>query len=299
MPAGAFLALLDDVAAAARVAAASADDIATLTALSTKKAGGIVVDDMAVTAGSMVGVDPGRELPIVWAVAKGSLFNKCIILIPAALVLSWLAPWSLTPLLMAGGAFLCFEGMEKVLHWNEPSTPHLIPVGADPVQLEKDKIRGAIQTDVILSAEVVALTLAGIKAADPMVRALTLYAVGFLMTVGVYGIVALLVKLDDMGMHFARQSGWRQNFGLWILKKAPGLFKVISIIGTVAMLLVGGGIIAHGLHLEQFIPQIPVVTPLINMVLSGGIGMATGWLVIKVLPYAAPHWARLKALVKK
>lgn len=296
MPAGSFLTLLDDVVAAARVAAASADDVAVLTVASTKKAGGIVVDDMAVTAGGMVGVDPKRELPIVWAVAKGSLFNKCILLIPAALLINWLAPAIMTPLLMAGGAFLCFEAVEKILHHHkEDQDPHVMPVAADPVQLEKDKIRGAIQTDVILSAEIVALTLAGLQDNDPLSRAMVLYGVGLLMTVGVYGIVALLVKLDDMGMYLVRQGGQREKLGRFILQHAPRLFQLIAVIGTAAMLLVGGGIIVHGLHLGHFVPQIAFVTPLLNILLTLVVAGVSGLLCIPL----AKGFDALKARIKR
>ncbi len=288
MAGGAFLTLLDDVVAAAKVASASADDIATLTALSTKKAGGIVVDDMAVTAGGMVGVDPKRELPIVWAVAKGSLLNKFIILIPAALLLSWLASWAITPILMAGGLFLCFEAVEKIMHHRkDDQEPHLMPSNADPVQLEKDKIRGAIQTDLILSAEIIALTLASLQDNDGLTRAMVLYGVGLLMTVGVYGVVALLVKLDDVGLHLARQSGRRQRLGLAILHAAPHLFKVIAFVGTAAMLLVGGGILVHGLHLESHLPSFPLQ----SLLLALGTGLVAGFACIPLVTL----FGRLKA----
>lgn len=304
MAGSSFLTLLDDVVAAAKVAAASADDVAVMTVTSTKKAGGIVVDDMAVTAGGMVGIDASRELPIVWAVAKGSLFNKCVLLIPAALLLSWLAPWVITPILMLGGAFLCFEAVEKILH-HEPSSdePHVMPKDADPVLLEKEKIQGAIKTDVILSAEIVALTMAGLESDVFLSRALVLYGVGLLMTIGVYGMVALLVKLDDVGVHLAKEPGWKRGLGRGILAAAPTVFKVISVVGTAAMLIVGGGIIVHGFHADQVLAPVlaalagvPGVTSLVELVFSALVGGLTG---VACIPVAkglarASRWVKAK-----
>lgn len=274
MPSGAFLTLLDDMVVMAKKAAVTLDDIGIQTAMASKKAAGIVVDDMAVSAGSMVEFDPKRELPIVWAVAKGSAVNKAII-IPAALALSAFAPWSIGPLLMAGGAFLCYEGVHKIRHSDEhKDEPHLIPEKADPVTFEKEKIKGAVQTDMILSAEIMAMTLASVAAAPLVTQLGTLAAVGALMTVGVYGVVAGLVKMDDAGLALSRsENKASQKLGRGILKAAPGLFKAIAVIGTGAMLAVGGGILAHAVpplaHLAESAGALKGIAEL-------GIGLGVG-----------------------
>ncbi|MBL8370901.1 MAG: DUF808 domain-containing protein [Burkholderiaceae bacterium] len=272
--------LLDDVAAMTKVAArqgvAAADDVAAMTQLAAKKTAGVLGDDLALNAQQVTGVRADRELPVVWAVAKGSLVNKAI-LVPAALAISALAPWLITPLLMAGGAFLCFEGAEKLLHklFHKPSddaTRHAQRVSAvsnesiDIVAFEKEKIKGAVRTDFILSAEIIVISLGTVAAASFAQRVSVLVGISILMTVGVYGLVAGIVKLDDLGLYLTRQvSTTRQTLGRGILALAPWLMRALSVLGTAAMFLVGGGILVHGvpwLHhvagsVEGFFPPGP------------------------------------------
>jgi predicted DNA repair protein MutK len=253
--ASSLLALIDDIAAVL-------DDVAVLTKVATKKTAGVLGDDLALNAQQVAGVRADRELPVVWAVAKGSVVNKAI-LVPAALAISAFAPWAVTPLLMFGGAFLCFEGCEKLahkfLHSAEEDAAHerkLIEALADPavdfMAVERDKIKGAVRTDFILSAEIIAITL-GTVAASPFVTQLSvLLGISAIMTLGVYGLVAGIVKLDDGGLHLSRRVGegaWtslQRRLGTAILKGAPYLMKGLSIAGTAAMFLVGGGILTHG-----------------------------------------------------
>lgn len=244
-----LLALLDDIASIL-------DDVATMTKLAAKKTAGVLGDDLALNAQQVTGVQASRELPVVLAVAKGSLVNKAI-LVPAALLISWLVPWLITPLLMLGGAFLCFEGFEKLahkwLHAAEDETEHrqIVQALADPtvdlVAFEKDKIKGAVRTDFILSAEIVVITLGTVAAASLMQRVTVLVGISILMTVGVYGLVAGIVKLDDLGLHLQRSaSGLRRTIGTGLLQAAPWLMKTLSVVGTAAMFMVGGGILLHG-----------------------------------------------------
>ncbi|MEN0063187.1 MAG: DUF808 domain-containing protein [Myxococcota bacterium] len=240
-----LLALLDDVSALA-------DDVATLTLAASKKTTGLVTDDMAVTAQQAVGLSKDRELPVVWKVARGSLFNKGIILVPAALVLNALVPWILTPLLMAGGTYLCFEGVEKILHKvqhpKDHEKTHASPAaGVDPETFERQRVQGAIRTDLILSAEIVAITLGEVKDADFWTQVAVLYVVAVAMTVGVYGMVALLVRLDDLGAALVQADAGFAGLGRAILKGTPYLMKGVSWVGTIAMVLVGGQIILHGI----------------------------------------------------
>jgi predicted DNA repair protein MutK len=251
MPASSLLALIDDIASIL-------DDVAVLTKVATKKTAGVLGDDLALNAQQVAGVSADRELPVVWAVAKGSMVNKAI-LVPSALAISAVTPWAVTPLLMIGGAFLCFEGVEKLAHKflhppAEDRARHdeLLAAVADPevdlVALEKEKIKGAVRTDFILSAEIVTIALGTIAAAPFSTRVAVLVAISALMTVGVYGLVAGIVKLDDLGQHLAKEGGspLRRGLGTGILKAAPYLMKALSIGGTVAMFLVGGGIVIHG-----------------------------------------------------
>jgi hypothetical protein len=247
-----LLALLDDIATVL-------DDVSVLTKVAAKKTAGVLGDDLALNAQQVAGVRAARELPVVWAVAKGSLLNKAI-LVPAALAISAFAPWAVTPLLMAGGLFLCFEGFEKLahrfLHDKEADQAHhaeLIDALADPsvdlVAVEKSKIKGAVRTDFILSAEIIVIAL-GIVADVPFVTRVTvLVTIALLMTVGVYGLVAAIVKLDDLGLYLSRRrgEGALQALGRAILTAAPYLMKGLAIAGTAAMFLVGGGILAHGI----------------------------------------------------
>ncbi|MEO0601319.1 MAG: DUF808 domain-containing protein [Myxococcota bacterium] len=239
-----LLALLDDISAIA-------DDVATLTLAASKKTTGLVTDDMAVTAQQAVGIKKSRELPVVWRVAKGSLFNKAIILVPAALLLNAFLPWLLTPILMAGGVYLCFEGVEKILHKvlhpGDDGAPSPTTQAISPEELEEQRVTGAIRTDLILSAEIVAISLGEVKDATLGIQVAVLYAISLIMTVGVYGAVALLVRLDDFGAALVSRGGGVASLGRAIVNGTPYLMKAISWIGTIAMLLVGGHIILHGI----------------------------------------------------
>ncbi len=248
-----LLALLDDVAAIAKVAAASVDDIAAAAAKAGAKAAGVVIDDAAVTPKYVHGFQADRELPIIWRIARGSLKNKLLLLLPVALLLANLAPWAITPLLMLGGAYLCFEGAEKVFHALFPGTDHGVDedyATEDPAHLEETKISGAIKTDFILSAEIMTIALAAIPESNFWTEAITLAIVGTVITVGVYGAVALIVKMDDIGLHLAAtaRTGAGRALGRGLVKAMPGLMRVLSTVGTAAMLWVGGNIITHGLE---------------------------------------------------
>ncbi|MEY4697830.1 MAG: hypothetical protein RIT14_2258 [Pseudomonadota bacterium] len=248
-----LLALLDDVAAIAKVAAASVDDIAGAAAKAGAKAAGVVIDDAAVTPKYVHGFEAQRELPIIWRIAKGSLKNKLVVLLPIALLLANFAPWALAPLLMLGGAYLCFEGAEKVWHVLFPHADHGIAADfdtADPAHLEEEKVAGAIKTDFILSAEIMTIALAAIPAAGFWTEAITLAVVGIAITLCVYGAVALIVKMDDIGLHLAAtgRSGAGRAFGRGLVQAMPGLLAGLSFIGTAAMLWVGGSIVIHGME---------------------------------------------------
>jgi predicted DNA repair protein MutK len=250
-----LIALIDDIASVL-------DDVAVLTKAATKKTAGVLGDDLALNAQQVTGVSPERELPVVWAVAKGSLLNKAI-LVPLALAISAFAPWAVTPLLMVGGAFLCYEGFEKLAHRflhskDEDAARQSKLAGAiadpavDPVAFEKAKIKGAIRTDFVLSAEIIAITLGTVANAAFGTRVAVLVGIALLMTVGVYGFVAGIVKLDDAGLHLSRSAGadawagFKRALGAGILRAAPWLMKALSVAGTAAMFLVGGGILTHG-----------------------------------------------------
>lgn len=257
MAGGSLLMLLDDIAAIL-------DDVSVMTKVAAKKTAGVLGDDLALNAQQVTGVRADRELAVVWGVAKGSLINK-LILVPAALLISAIAAWLITPLLMLGGAFLCYEGAEKVVHKFMPNLlPHemddemahakRLKASADEsidlAAFEKDKIRGAVRTDFILSAEIVVISLGVMTAATFMTKAAALSAIAIMMTVGVYGLVALIVKLDDMGIYLVNQpSAYRQAIGRSILAFAPRLMKFLSFAGTLAMFLVGGGILVHGVNI--------------------------------------------------
>jgi len=251
-----LLALLDDVASITKIAASSLDDLAAHSAKAGVKAAGVVVDDAAVTPRYVVGFGADRELPIVWRIAVGSLRNKLLFLLPAALVLSAFAPWLITPLLVLGGAFLCYEGAEKLYEAISPHAAHgheaaTRTAAADPKALEEAKIAGAIRTDFILSAEIMAITLASVSASSLLMQALVLAIVGFGITVVVYGAVALIVKADDAGVALAgSDTGLTRAIGRAIVAGMPPFLKLLGMVGTAAMLWVGGGIIIHGL--EEF-----------------------------------------------
>ncbi|NNF24636.1 MAG: DUF808 domain-containing protein [Rhodobacteraceae bacterium] len=261
-----LLALLDDIAALARIAAVQLDDVAGQAAkVSAKvasgvvddavkagtKAAGVVIDDAAVTPKYVHGLPAARELPIVWKIARGSFFNKLVILLPAALVLNVLAPWLLTPLLMLGGAYLCFEGAEKIIHifaHDEHAIPKETPL--DAAHLERERVAGAIKTDFILSAEIMTITLAAIETDSRVTEALVLAVVAIGITALVYGSVALLVKADDIGLKLSQigRLGATRALGRGIVRAMPGFMTLISAVGTAAMLWVGGSIIVHGLE---------------------------------------------------
>jgi predicted DNA repair protein MutK len=290
MAAANLLALIDDIATIL-------DDVAILSKVAAKKTAGVLGDDLALNAQQVAGVSADRELPVVWAVAKGSMVNKAI-LVPAALLISVFAPWLVTPLLMVGGAFLCFEGFEKLAHRAlhskaEDSANHqrltqaLTDPAVDLVALEKDKIKGAIRTDFILSAEIIAITLGTVAQASLATQVAVLVGMAVLMTVGVYGFVAGIVKLDDLGLWLSRQTGaLSQAFGRGILRLAPWLMKGLSVAGTAAMFLVGGGILVHGwpwLHhaIESMVQGLGGVARWVLPTLADGlIGVAAGALVL-------------------
>jgi predicted DNA repair protein MutK len=250
MAVSSLLALIDDIATVL-------DDVAILTKVATRKAAGVLGDDLALNAQQVAGVRADRELPVVWAVAKGSMMNKAI-LVPAALAISAFAPWAVTPLLIVGGLFLCYEGFEKLAHkflanpaddasHRAELVQALTDPGVDMAVVERDKIKGAVRTDFVLSAEIIAITLGAVAQAPFLTQVLVLCGIGVLMTIGVYGLVAGIVKLDDLGLWLSRRAGAAAALGRGILAFAPWLMKGLSVAGTAAMFLVGGGILTHGL----------------------------------------------------
>jgi hypothetical protein len=248
MPGG-LVALLDDVAAMAKLAAASIDDVGVAAGRAGTKAAGVVIDDTAVTPTYVTGLSPERELPIIWKITKGSLRNKLLFLLPAALALAAFAPWLVTPLLMLGGAYLCFEATEKI--WEKLThTDHAEEVIeiVDPHELEERQVGGAVRTDFILSAEIMAIALGELEGRSLGMQAAALAAVAVAITAGVYGVVALIVKMDDVGLHLTlRRRRWLQLLGHGLVETMPVLLTALSLIGTAAMLWVGGGIFSHGL----------------------------------------------------
>ncbi len=257
-----LLALLDDVATIAKLAAASIDDVGLAAGKAGVKSAGVVIDDTAVTPRYVVGLSPERELPIIGKIAVGSLRNKLLVLLPAALLLTAFAPFLITPLLMIGGAYLAFEATEKIaeklLH-DHQHQEELVDAMADPVELEKLQVKGAIRTDFILSAEIMAIALASLGPMSLTMTAAALALVGIAITVGVYGAVALIVKLDDIGIHLAeRENGMARMFGDGLVHFVPKMLVALSAIGTAAMLWVGGGIMLHGLevlHIAEAVPH--------------------------------------------
>ncbi|MDM1785384.1 DUF808 domain-containing protein [Acinetobacter bereziniae] len=294
--ASSLLILLDDIAAVL-------DDVAVMSKMAAKKTAGVLGDDLALNAQQVSGVRAERELPVVWGVAKGSFINK-LILVPLALLISVVAPWLINPLLMIGGLFLCYEGVEKVLHslkhkkatTEEGAQQELEQIETDLATFEKEKIKGAIRTDFILSAEIVVISLGTVATAAFGTKVMVLSVIAVIMTVGVYGFVAMIVKIDDLGLYLTQQaSNVKQSIGRGLLAFAPKLMKTLTIVGTVAMFLVGGGIISHAVstlhHLTEeavdHIEHIPTVgniigalTPtLINLV----IGIVAGLAVVLVV----------------
>lgn len=299
-----LLALLDDVAGIAKVAAASVDDVAGMAVKTGTKVSGVVIDDAAVTPAYVAGFSADRELPIIWKIARGSLFNKLVILLPVALLLSAFAPWAISPLLMIGGAYLCFEGAEKVWHKLRPGASHADghadDVG-DPGQLEQARVAGAIKTDFILSAEIMTIALASLPAGQGFwMQTAVLIAVAVLITALVYGGVAVIVKMDDIGLHMARKGGATAGIGRGIVRSMPKVMALLSTVGTVAMLWVGGSIVIHGLHelglrqpytavggiartAAEAAPVAPgFVSWLITALLDGILGLALGFVLIPV-----------------
>jgi predicted DNA repair protein MutK len=247
-----LLALLDDVAGIAKVAAASVDDVAAQALKAGSKAAGAVIDDAAVTPKYVHGFDASRELPIIWRIAKGSFRNKLVFLLPAGLLLAQFAPWLIPPLLMLGGAYLCFEGAEKIHHWLFPHDPaQVFPEDkpGDPAHLEEEKAQGAIKTDFILSAEIMTIALSAIPPSNFWLEAATLAVVAIGITIAVYGSVALIVKADDVGLFMAGNGrlGLTRALGRGIVRAMPHLMKTLSVVGTGAMLWVGGSIIVHAI----------------------------------------------------
>ena len=315
MAGSSLLTLLDDIATLL-------DDVAVLTKVAAKKTAGVLGDDLALNAEQVSGVRAERELPVVWAVFKGSAVNK-LIMVPVALALSAFMPWIITPLLMLGGAFLCYEGFEKVAHRllhsaAEDKEEHrerleaIVDKKVDMVAFEKKRIRGAIRTDAILSAEIIVIVLGTLQETDLVTRIVVLSLLAALITVGVYGLVAGIVKLDDVGMHLIDKSGESRSerlqrwFGGWILRMAPKLMRSLSVLGTAAMFLVGGGILVHGIppaaellhHVEDLAHGLPaagglaaiIAATLFNGIfglLAGGLLVGTGSVITRLLPNKA------------
>jgi predicted DNA repair protein MutK len=289
MAGASLLALIDDIASVL-------DDVAALSKVAAKKTAGVLGDDLALNAQQVAGVKADRELPVVWAVARGSFVNK-LILVPAALAVSALAPWAITPLLMLGGAFLSYEGFEKLAHRflhspDEDAARHaertqaLEDVGVDLVAFEQDKIKGAIRTDFILSAEIIVITLGTVSTAAFPTRVTVLATIAVVMTIGVYGLVAGIVKLDDAGLYLSQKANAAvRAFGRFLLAAAPWLMKTLSVLGTAAMFLVGGGILVHGLPplyhaIEAVVPAGGALGLLAGALANALVGIVAGALVL-------------------
>jgi uncharacterized protein len=324
-----LVALLDDVAALAKVAAASLDDITGQAAKAGAKAAGVVIDDAAVTPRYVTGFSASRELPIIGKIAVGSLKNKLLILLPAALALSFALPQAIVPLLMIGGVYLCYEGVEKLYEVVFPHAAHeheaeLEPVTLDAKSFEDQKIASAIKTDFILSAEIMAITLSSVPNASFLTQAVILAAVGIGITVCVYGVVALIVKADDMGFALARTT-WKSPMGVFLRTVGRGLvhgmpyfLAVLGAVGTAAMIWVGGGIILHGLEnyglgqLSHMIhdaggaaalalpPVGPVLSWLVEATCAGMVGLTVGLIAIPATSYGlAPMWRYFKTRLRR
>ncbi len=288
------------------------DDVAAMTKVAARKTAGVLGDDLALNAEQVSGVKADRELPVVWAVCKGSLLNK-LILVPAALVISAVAPWLITPLLMLGGAFLCYEGAEKVLHKffhsKDERAAHdkellervATKSPAELMALEKDKVKGAIRTDFILSAEIIVITLGTVAEASFATRLAVLAGIAFIMTIGVYGLVAGIVKIDDLGLWLARKSSTvAQIVGRGLLIAAPWLMKILTFVGTLAMFLVGGGILAHGVHaIQAWFDNLSKATgflaPVVSILLPGVLGLLAGVLLVLVISSGQKLFSRATA----
>ncbi|WP_426011731.1 DUF808 domain-containing protein [Caulobacter sp. DWR2-3-1b2] len=283
MPSG-LAALLDDIAGITKLAAASLDDVGAAAGKAGTKAVGVVIDDTAVTPGYAMGFTPERELPIVWKIAVGSFRNKLLFLLPGALILSAFAPWAVTPILMCGGAYLCFEATEKIIEsfGHHEAGDEVEELAQSSAELEAQKVAGAIRTDLILSGEIMAIALADVADRPLAIQAAALAVIGIALTVVVYGVVGLIVKMDDIGLHLAKgASAPLRGFGRGLVKAMPVTMEALTVIGTGAMLWVGGGIIVHGL--EHFgLHAIP------KLVETGShwagsapvVGAVTGWMAM-------------------
>jgi uncharacterized protein len=316
MAGASLLALIDDIASVL-------DDVSILTKVAAKKTAGVLGDDLALNAQQVTGMQPDRELPVVWAVAKGSFVNK-LILVPSALAISAFAPWAVTPLLMIGGAFLCYEGFEKLAHRMmhdkaEDEAQHadhvkaLTDTNVDLVAFEKTRIKGAIRTDFILSAEIIAITLGTVAESPFVTQVAVLSGIALIMTIGVYGLVGGIVKLDDAGLYLSRRPGagawasFRRSVGRGILRAAPWLMKFLSVAGTAAMFLVGGGILVHGIgplhHMVDGLGRMsepiaaagPVLAVLVPMALNGLAGVVAGGVVLGVVVLVRRLWPKRRA----
>ncbi|WP_373358607.1 DUF808 domain-containing protein [Acinetobacter lactucae] len=300
-----LLLLLDDIATIL-------DDVALMSKMAAKKTAGVLGDDLALNAQQVTGVRSDRELPIVWKVAKGSFVNK-LILVPLALLISVIAPWLINPLLMLGGLFLCYEGVEKVLHTfmhkkastSEEAKAELENEELDLATFEKEKIKGAVRTDFILSAEIVVITLGTVATATLMTKVSVLSVIAIVMTIGVYGLVGMIVKIDDLGLYLTEQSSsFKQTIGRGLLAFAPILMKLLSIVGTIAMFLVGGGIINHTIpllhHLTEntvdHVETIPAVGNIIGALtptlINFGIGLVAGAIVLLIVSLIQKMWPK-------
>ncbi len=294
MAASSLLALIDDIASIL-------DDVALMSKVAAKKTAGVLGDDLALNAQQVSGVHPERELPVVWAVGVGSLKNKAI-LVPSALAISAFAPWAITPLLMVGGAYLCYEGCEKLAHkllhgadaaaekqHHDAVVQALCDPALDLLALEKDKIKGAVRTDFILSAEIIVISLGTVAGQPLLQQAAVLATIGVVMTVGVYGLVAGIVKLDDLGLHLSRTGlGVMRALGRMLLAAAPKVMKTLTVVGTAAMFMVGGSILVHGLHplqaaiehAAQMAGSVPLAGKLVATLLDALVGLVAGALVL-------------------
>ena len=290
MAGASLLLLLDDIATVL-------DDISIMTKVAAKKTAGVLGDDLALNAQQVAGVRAARELPVVWAVAKGSLLNKAM-LVPLALAISYFIPWAVIPLLMLGGAFLCFEGAEKLghkfFHPKEATDHHqqllqaLTDADLDLIAIEKDKIKGAIRTDFILSAEIIVISLGTVADSTILKQLLVLATISIIMTVGVYGLVAAIVKLDDLGLYLSKKTGAVRRLGRVLLTLAPYLMKTLSVVGTAAMFMVGGAILMHGIpggedalhHLARSMSANGLVAATLVYLASGMAGLLAGALLV-------------------
>ncbi|QIC70847.1 DUF808 domain-containing protein [Acinetobacter indicus] len=306
--ASSLLLLLDDIATVL-------DDVAVMSKMAAKKTAGVLGDDLALNAQQVSGVRSERELPVVWRVAKGSFVNK-LILVPLALLISVVAPWLINPLLVVGGLFLCYEGVEKVLHslhkkkakTAEEAQQELIKTETDLATFETEKIKGAVRTDFILSAEIIVISLGTVATAAFGVKVTVLSIIAIAMTIGVYGLVAFIVKIDDIGLHLSEQaSNFKQSVGRGLLAFAPILMKILSIVGTLAMFLVGGGIINHAIPLVhhftedsvEYVQEIPnigsIFGALTPTLINFAVGFIAGLIVVGLIGLVKKVWPRSKA----